>query len=161
MSSDRPELVRVVLRRRGVATTLKLRWDRSPQTCAAVVRRLPITDQIWHAKYAHNEVYVLLPAWEPDPPAEWACAYPGPGDLMYIPHPPGLLAKGGGENPGRLVDIAYFYERGNSLYGPFGPALGTIFATLTSIEEMERMAEACHDVWFSGARGEEMVVEAV
>ncbi len=160
MADDRPELVRVGLRRRGVATTLKMRWDRSPQTCAAVCRRLPIGDQVWHAKYAHNEVYALIPAWEADPPAEWACAFPGPGDLMYIPHPPGLLAKPG-EAGGRFVDIAYFYERGNSLYGPFGPAIGTIFATLTSVEEMERMAEACHDVWFAGARDETFYVEAL
>lgn len=156
MSEEMPAFVRVGLRRRGVAVRLKLRWERSPRTCAAVCRRLPVADQVWHAKYAHNEVYALVPAWEADPPLEWACAYPGPGDLMYIPHPPGLLP--GGE-AGRLVDLAYFYERGNNLYGPFGPAIGSIFATMTSVEEVEAMAAACQDVWFAGARDEQLVIE--
>lgn len=157
MSQERPAFVRVGLRRRGVSVRLKLRWDRSPETCAAVCRRLPVEDQVWHAKYAHNEVYALVPAWEADPPPEWTCAYPGPGDLMYIPHPPGILAA---QTSGRLVDLAYFYERGNNLYGPFGAALGTIFATMTDVEEVEAMAEACHDVWFSGAKGERLFMEA-
>lgn len=157
MSDERPEFLRVGLRRRGVSVRLRLRWDRSPQTCWAVCRRLPVDDQIWHAKYAHNEVYALVPAWEADPPLEWACAYPGPGDLMYIPHPPGLLAR---EEGRRLVDLAYFYERGNNLYGPFGPAIGSIFATMTAVEDVEAMAAACHDVWFSGARDEHLFIEA-
>lgn len=157
MSETRPSYVIVGLRQRGVSVRLKLRWDRSPETCAAVSRRLPVDEQVWHAKYAHNEVYALVPAWENDPRPEWTCAYPGPGDLMYIPHPPGLLPGGGA---GRLVDLAYFYERGNCLYGPFGPAVGTIFATMTNVDDVETMAEACHDLWFAGAKGERMYMEA-
>ena len=37
---------------------------------------------------------------------------------------------------------------------------GNISATATSIEEIERFAEACTDVWFRGAVGETLYVEA-
>ncbi len=158
MTAGGPERIRLGLRRQGASVTLKLRWDRSPATCEALVRRLPVEEQLWHAKYAHNEIYVLVEAWEADPVFEWRCAYPGPGDFMYIPHPPGLLHKKSG---GRLVDLAYFYERGNSLYGPGGPAIGNIVATMTDVDETEKFATACHDVWFSGLKGETMFIEVV
>jgi hypothetical protein len=58
-----------------------------------------------------------------------------------------------------LVDIAYNYGRGNNLNGPSGPALGSIFATAISIDEIELMAEACDDVWFAGAVYETFYVE--
>lgn len=160
MNAKRPERIRLGLRRYGANVTLKLRWDRSPATCEALVRRLPVEEQVWHAKYAHNEIYVLVEAWQADPAHEWMCAYPGPGDLMYIPHPPGLLPKKTG-GPVRLVDLAFFYERGNNLYGPGGPAIGNIAATMTDIEETEKMADACQEVWFSGLKGESMYIEAI
>lgn len=159
MAQARLERVRLGLRRHGAAVTLKLRWDRSPATCEALARRLPVEEQVWHAKYAHNEIYVLVEAWAEDPPREWMCAYPGPGDLMYIPHPPGLLPKGSGAGT-RLVDLAYFYERGNNLYGPGGPAIGNIVATMTAVEETEAFVAACQEVWFSGLKGERMFLEA-
>jgi hypothetical protein len=59
-----------------------------------------------------------------------------------------------------LIDIAYFYERGNNLAGPTGTALGNIFATATSVDELEKMASACSDIWFSGAVAEKLFVEA-
>lgn len=59
-----------------------------------------------------------------------------------------------------LIDIAYFYDRGNNLAGPTGTALGNIFATAIDIESVEAMAQACSDVWFSGAVGERLYVEA-
>jgi hypothetical protein len=140
-----------------------MRWDRSPWTCGAIAERLPIEGQVWHAKYANNEVYTLVPVIEEVYRGEWRCLYPGPGDLMYLPiesgffMPPGApamdLSKG-------LIDIAYFYERGNNLAGPTGTALGNIFATATSVDELEKMASACSDIWFSGAVAEKLFVEA-
>ena len=59
-----------------------------------------------------------------------------------------------------MTGLPFFYERGNTLYGPHGPVMGNIFATATSIEEIERFAEACTDVWFQGAVGETLYVEA-
>ena len=37
MTANRPECMRVGLRQRGASITLKLRWDRSPRICKAVV----------------------------------------------------------------------------------------------------------------------------
>ncbi|MFO1055960.1 MAG: DUF3830 family protein [Dongiaceae bacterium] len=157
------QFVTVGLRKRGASTRLKLRWDRSPRTCAAIEARLPIENQVWHAKYANNEIYTLVPMWGDTLPGEWRCFYPGPGDLMYLPIESGFFLPPGAPDMDvsrGLVDVAYFYERGNNLIGPTGAALGNIFATATSIESMEAFAAACSDVWFAGAVGEKMYVEA-
>lgn len=157
------QYLRLGLRQRRASIKLKLRWDRSPWTCAAIVERLPIEAQVWHAKYANNEVYTLIPVHNEVYRGEWRCIYPGPGDLMYLPIdggfflPPGApqmdAAKG-------LIDIAYFYERGNNLAGPSGTSLGNIFATAVDIPSVEEMAKACSDVWFAGAIDERLFVEA-
>lgn len=164
MTGNRPEFVRVALRRRGASIKLRLRWDRSPRTCEAIVARLPIENQVWHAKYANNEVYTLVPAFDDPPPGEWYCAYPAPGDMLYIPIPAGVILPPGAppmDTERGIVDLAYFYDRGNNLMsGPSGPVVGSIFATGVSIEEIERMAVACSDVWLSGAVGEKLYIEA-
>ena len=162
-STKRLDFVNVGLRKRGVAIRLRMRWDRSPWTCDAIAKRLPIESQVWHAKYANNEVYTLIPVTREVYRGEWRCLYPAPGDLMYLPiesgffMPPGAppmdLSKG-------LIDVAYFYERGSNLAGPTGTALGNIFATAVSIDDLDRMAAVCSDVWFSGAVGEKLYVEA-
>lgn len=164
MANGSPGYMCVGLRKRGQNIKLKLRWDRAPQTCEAIVKRLPIESQVWHAKYANNEIYTLVPAFDDPPPREWSCAYPAPGDFLYIPIPPGFVLPTGAPpmDPERgVVDLAYFYDRGNTLLaGPSGPATGSLFATAVSIEAMERMALACTDVWMSGAVGESLYLEA-
>ncbi len=163
MAADQPQSMRVGLRQRGASITLKLRWDRSPRICQAVVAQLPIENQVWHAKYANNEVYTLVPAFDDPPPREWLCAYPAPGDFLYIPITSGVLLPPGAppmDGERGVIDLAYFYDRASSLlHGPSGPAIGCIFATATSIQDIERMAEACNDVWFGGAKGESLYLE--
>ena len=115
--TSRIEHIRVGMRRNGASVKLKLRWDNSPKTCELVSAALPLEEDMWHAKYANHEIYVLLPVVEvfgEDPPGEWQCMYPAPGDLMYLFHPPGLLPKDiySPDNPRRIVDVAYFYDRG-------------------------------------------------
>lgn len=52
-----------------------------------------------------------------------------------------------------IIDLALFYGRNNLLInGDQGWVPGNVFATVT--EGMDQMAEACQDVWMSGARGE-------
>ncbi len=118
---------------------------------------------MWHAKYANNEVYTLTPPFEQMPPMEWGCVYPAPGDLLYIPIPPGAFLPPGAppmDTARGLVDYGYFYERGNTLNaGPAGPVPGTIFATARSVEEVEAFVPSCVDLWFRGAEGERMYVE--
>ena len=165
MSAQRIEFVRLGLRARGASTRLRLRWDRSPATCETVVAALPLEDQVFHCRYSNNGFYMLLPlgpTFGADPPREWSCAYPGPGDLLFLLDPPGPLAKESDAEgrPARMTGLPFFYERGNTLYGPHGPVVGNIFATATSIDEVEAMAEAGADVWFRGAAGESMYIEA-
>jgi hypothetical protein len=163
--TDRPKFIRIGFRKRGTSVVLKLRWDKSPLTCAAVVRQLPVENQAWHAKYANNEVYTLTPPFDDLPPPEWACVYPGAGDLLYIPIPPGAFLPPGApvmDVSRGLVDYGYFYERGNTLMGgPAGPVPGTIFATARSVEEVESFAASCTDLWMAGAIGERMFLEIV
>lgn len=160
---EKPTLIRVGLRKRGSSVALRLRWDRSPETCAAVIRHLPVENQVWHAKYANNEIYTLTPPFDNPPPPEWGCVYPGPGDLLYIPISPGAFIPPGAppmDTSRGLVDYGYFYERGNSLMsGPAGPVPGTVFATVNDVDGVEEFAKSCVDVWFSGAVGERMFIE--
>ena len=163
MSGEGLKHVRLGLRKRSAAIRLKLRWDRSPWTCSAVVSRLPISGQVWHAKYANNEVYTLIPVQDERYVGEWRCLYPGHGDLMYLPIESGFFLPPGApkmDTSKGLIDIAYFYDRGNSLAGPTGTALGNIFATAVDVTDVEIMAKACSDVWFSGAVGEQLYLEA-
>lgn len=160
----KPEFVTVGLVKRGASVRLKLRWDNSPETCRTLIdAMLPARAQVWHAKYANNEIYILTEAPKVVPPMEWRTVYPAPGDLLYIPLPYGLplpkVAPPADRERG-LVDLAYFYDRASTLLsGPFGPLPGTIVATATSIEAVEKMAVACNDVWFRGAEGETMYIE--
>ena len=157
--------IRVGMRNCGANVKLKLRWDNSPQTCELVSKALPFEGDLWHAKYANHEIYTLLPV-EPtfgqDPPKEWLCMFPAPGDLMYIFHPDGLLPSEvwTPESAHRIVDIAFFYDRGNNLYGPNGGNTGNIFATAADIEELENFAKNCIKVWKNGFANERLYVEA-
>ena len=161
--NNNENLIEVGMKKNGSKVTLKLRWDKSPRTCEIVKKALPIEGDMWHAKYANHEIYMLHPVIEvfgEDPPGEWQCMYPAPGDLMYLFHPPGLLPKDIYDplNPRQIVDIAYFYERGNCLYGPSGPNPGNIFATAVSIEEIEKFSLDCLDVWKKGFQDEVMYI---
>lgn len=163
--ADKPKFIRIGLRKRAASLVLKLRWDKSPKTCAAVVGHLPVENQVWHAKYANNEIYTLTPPFDDPPPPEWACVYPGAGDLLYIPIPAGAFLPPGApplDVSKGLVDYGYFYERGNTLMsGPAGPVPGTIFATAINMDDVDAFARSCVDVWLAGAVGEKMYLEIV
>ena len=107
---------------------------------------------------------MLISSPDEQPNAEWNCMYPAPGDLLYIPLMAGVTLPVGGPvmDPTKgVVDIAYFYDRGNSLvHGPAGPSPGSIFATATSLEDIEKYGLACSDVWMAGAVGERLFIEA-
>ena len=129
MAEQRLQYIRYGLRTRDASVKLRLRWDRSPKSCAALVDALPIEGPAFHGKYANYEVYALVPMVAAgDPGPEWKCIYPGPGDLMFIPVYPGaLLPPGAPEmDPERgILDIAFWYERGNCRVGPGAPGSAT------------------------------------
>ena len=170
MPNEQLPFIRLGLRKRNASVRLRMRWDRSPETCKTVAKILPVESQVYHAKYANNEIYNLVPLPKPTPPQEWTCLYPGPGDLLFAPVSARLTGGFAGGNTlsgqdlvvdedGWLLDFAFFYERGNSLISPYGILPATLFATGTSFEELEAFSKVCQDLWFTGAVDETMFIE--
>ncbi|MFJ9863256.1 DUF3830 family protein [Streptomyces sp. NPDC101165] len=152
--------VEVALDRRGVRCTARLFDDRAPLTCAAVWDALPLSGDVFHAKYARNEIYALFPPFAAtEPPLENPTVTPIPGDLCYFSFAGtelGTKAYGYDREvrPNTtVVDLALFYERNNLLLnGDVGWVPGIVWGQV--VAGLEEMAEACNDLWRSGAAGE-------
>lgn len=153
----------ITLDKRGVGCTARLLDHEAPRTSAAVWDALPLSAPVYHGKYARNEIYALMPQFaKNDPGKENTTITPIPGDLCWFTFEGDDLG-----NPAygyeleqehraattSIIDLALFYGRNNLLInGDQGWVPGNVFATVT--EGMDQMAEACQDVWMSGARGE-------
>ncbi len=150
--------IEVSLDKRGVRCTARLLTDKAPLTCAAVWDALPLGSPVYHAKYARNEIYALFPAFaEKEPPLENPTVTPIPGDLCYFTFSDtelGTSAYGyDTEQRGTVVDLALFYERNNLLLnGDVGWVPGIVWGQI--VDGLDRMAEACQDLWRAGALGE-------
>ncbi|WP_328538607.1 DUF3830 family protein [Streptomyces sp. NBC_00344] len=154
--------VELSLDKRGVSCTAKLLDDKAPVTCAAVWDALPLGGDVYHAKYARNEIYALMPGFAPaEPPLENPTVTPIPGDLCYFTFSETVLGtdsygyEAGADIQGRatVVDLALFYERNNLLInGDTGWVPGIVWGSV--VEGLDRMAEACQDLWRAGALGE-------
>ncbi len=167
--------VEVSLDRRGARCTAKLLDDRVTRTCDAVWNALPLGGDVYHAKYARNEIYALLPPFAPrEPPLENPTITPIPGDLCYFTFTETQLgtasygyeaaraatARGADTAPAparpvqsRVVDLALFYERNNLLInGDAGWVPGIVWGAV--VDGLDRMADACQDLWRAGALGE-------
>ncbi|WP_394433784.1 DUF3830 family protein [Streptomyces sp. SGAir0957] len=162
-SSGAPDrFIDVTLATRGVTCTARLLTDRAPLTCAAVWDALPLVSDVYHAKYARNEIYALFPAFAAqEPPLENPTVTPIPGDLCYFSFNGtqlGSQSYGYGEGASLsagapVVDLALFYERNNLLLnGDVGWVPGIVWGQV--VDGLEEMAEACQDLWRSGAVGE-------
>ncbi|MGV9803047.1 DUF3830 family protein [Mycobacterium sp. NPDC003449] len=158
-------LITVSLDRRGVTCTAQLLDEAAPRTCAAVWDALPagkaLSAQVFHGKYARNEIYTLLPAFTADPGKENTTVTPIPGDLCWFSFDSDDLGNPGYgyENTtgtgttGAIVDLALFYGRNNLLInGDQGWVPGNVFGTI--IDGLDEMATACQDLWMGGVRGE-------
>ena len=154
------------LEKRGVSCVARLLEYEAPETCDIVWNALPITADAWHAKYAMNEVYCLVPPIRGDAPGlENSTIVPTTGDVVYFYFPKGHLArsfrdeKGMQDLPG-VVDLAVFYGRNNFLFNPAtGYVPGNVYATI--VEGLEEMAAAMHDVWRSGSVGEQLTYRRI
>ncbi|MFD5427186.1 DUF3830 family protein [Streptomyces sp. NPDC127084] len=149
----------VSLAQRDVHCTARLLDDRAPLTCQAVWDALPLGSDVYHAKYARNEIYALFPAFaEHEPPLENPTVTPIPGDLCYFTFTGtelGTTAYGYDQDLTRpvTVDLALFYERNNLLLnGDTGWVPGIVWGTV--VDGLDRMAAACQDLWRAGALGE-------
>ncbi|OBG96310.1 hypothetical protein A5698_14300 [Mycobacterium sp. E136] len=165
-------LITVSLDKRDVRCTARLLDDAAPRTCAAVWDALderPLSSQVFHGKYARNEIYTLLPAFATaDPGRENTTVTPIPGDLCWFSFDSDQLGNPayGYENStgtgtiGAIVDLALFYGRNNLLInGDQGWVPGNVFGEV--IEGLDEMAEACQDLWMGGVRGETLTFARV
>ncbi len=152
--------ISVTLESRAVTCTARLLDEEAPRTAAAVWDELPIASQVFHGKYARNEIYLLAPAFA-DPGRENTTVTPIPGDLCWFTFGAtdlatpshGYEAGGGPQTGDQVVDLALFYGRNNLLLnGDQGWVPGNVFASV--VDGLEAMATACGDVWMGGARGE-------
>jgi len=154
--------ITVTLVRRGVTARAVLLDDVALRTCAAVLSALPVEAQVYHGKYARNEIYALFHEFPgEDPGRENTTITPIPGDLCWFTFAGddlgspayGYEAAQQHREHGRVVDLAVFYGRNNLLInGDQGWVPGNVFGTIT--EGLEELAAACQDLWMGGARGE-------
>ena len=156
--------IEVVLPTRGVVAVARLLDDDAPRTCAAVWDALPLGGDIFHAKYARNELYTFVAPFAPEPIGlENPTITPIPGDLVYFEFGAGMLPAGSygyGDDEGAagadsVIDLALFYGRNNLLInGDVGWVPGNVFGTV--VEGLDQLADAGNDVWRRGAVGESL-----
>lgn len=153
--------IEIVLEKRQVSCVAELLDDLAPRTCAAVWDALPLAGDAYHAKYARNEIYSLVPSFAAaEPGHENTTITPIPGDIVYFSFQPYQLAADShgyqdatAQGDGLAVDLALFYGRNNLLLNPdFGWVPGNVFATV--VDGLDRMAEAANDLWRRGFEGE-------
>lgn len=157
-----PRYINITLEKRGVTCKAVLLDDVAPRTSKAVWDALPQSSQVFHGKYARNEIYNLVPAFAPkEPGAENTTVTPIPGDVCYFTFTSndlktpshGYEAGSDTDEVQTIVDLAVFYGRNNLLLnGDTGWVPGNVFATI--VEGLDEMAAACQDVWMGGARDE-------
>lgn len=159
-----PRFVKITLEKRDVSCVARLLDAEAPRTCQAVWDALPQGGDAFHAKYARNEVYTMVPRFAPEPVGpENTTVTPIPGDVMYFDFAAGVLDRsfkqqvGVHELPG-VVDLAIFYGRNNLLLNAdIGWVVGNVWATI--VEGLDAMADACNDVWMSGFVGERLTYQ--
>lgn len=159
--------IEITLKQRGASCVARLLDDLAPRTCDAVWNALPLGGDAYHAKYARNEIYTLLPAFaDPEPGRENPTITPIPGDVAYFCFDTWQLATPGHGyaaeeqhlDEAQIVDLALFYERNNLLLNPdYGFVPANIFATI--VEGLDAMAAASQDMWRSGVVGETLVFD--
>jgi hypothetical protein len=159
-----PRFISIALERRGVSCVAELLDKDAPRTCEAVWRALPLAGDIYHAKYARNEVYTMVERFAHEPVGqENPTVTPIPGDVMYFDFHGGMLDRNFKEEKGidalpGVIDLAIFYGRNNLLLnGDVGWVPGNVYASI--VEGLGPMAEACNDVWRSGSMGERLVYQ--
>ena len=155
----------ITLTKSGRTWRARLLDDEAPRTCAAVWDALPQEGDVFHAKYARNELYTLVPRIPGSPRRENPTVTPIPGDVCLFDFEPWEIGNPAyGYQPGSAAhhdqgatDLALFYGRNNLLInGDLGWVPGNVFA---SIEEgLDELATAGNALWLGGVLGETLAV---
>lgn len=153
--------VEVILEKRNVRCVARMLFEQAPKTCELIWAALPQEGELFHAKYASNELFTLVRDFSGAfSAAENMSVTPTLGDLAYFYFPPTWGFPAGTEelaSEGRgLVDLALFYERNNLLLSPSaGYTPGAIFAR--AVGDFEPMRQAGHRIWREGSIGERLI----
>ncbi|MCW4352112.1 DUF3830 family protein [Hoyosella sp. YIM 151337] len=155
--------ITITLVKRDVTCRARLLDKEAPGTCEAVWNALPQAGAAYHAKYARNEVYTLVPRISGAPRRENPTVTPIPGDVCLFDFEPWEIGNPAyGYEPGSeahaalgATDLAIFYGRNNLLInGDMGWVPGNVFAAIE--DGLDDIAAACNDLWINGFAGEEM-----
>jgi len=158
-----PRYITITLESRGVSCRARLLDEEAPATSEAVWQALPLGGEAFHAKYARNEVYTLLPRVGAAPHRENPTVTPVPGDVCLFDFEPWEIGNPAyGYEPGSAAhaeqgatDLAVFYDRNNLLVnGDVGWVSGNVFGAIE--EGLAGMAEACNHLWRHGFAGERL-----
>jgi len=164
-----PRLIKISLAKRKVSCVARLLDEEAPRTCKAVWEALPKGGPVYHAKYARNEIYTLVPRFAAtEPGRENPTITPIPGDVVYFGFEPWQLSAGShgygaadaGAGHAPMVDLAIFYERNNLLLNPdFGFVPGNVYGAI--VEGLAEFAAAARDIWRAGSIGETLHYDRV
>lgn len=159
--------ITITLVKRGISCRARMLDAEAPRTTDAVWDALPQEGQVYHGKYARNEIYNLVPAFAPQEPGhENTTITPIPRDVCYFSFSAtelgnpgyGYRTGEGGDTDQSIVDLAVFYGRNNLLInGDLGWIPGNVFAEIE--EGFEEFAAACQDLWMNGVAGETLRYE--
>ncbi len=157
-----PRYIDITLDKRGVTCVARLLDAEAPRTAQAVWDALPVSGPAYHAKYARNEIYALVPPFAPaEPGPENPTITPIPGDVCYFTFQPwqignpayGYDDESEAHSGESVIDLAIFYGRNNLLInGDQGWIPGNVFATIE--QGLADMAAAAQDMWLRGVEGE-------
>lgn len=155
----------ILLPKHDLRCVARLLDAEAPRTCEAVWSALPLGGDVYHAKYARNELYTFVPPVVETPVGpENPTITPIPGDVVYFEFGAGILPAStygyaedeGAAGAASVVDLALFYGRNNLLLnGDVGFVPGNVFATITS--GLDDLAAVGNDIWRAGAVGEELL----
>ena len=123
---------------------------------------LPRSGDAYHAKYARNEIYALMPAFARTEPGWRTRRSPrSPATCVTSPSSRGRSAHAAygynddseAQTGATVIDLALFYGRNNLLInGDQGWVPGNVFGTVT--EGLPEIATAAQDLWLRGVEGE-------
>ena len=161
----------MVLPKHDLVCVARLLDEQAPRTCAAVWDSLPLGGDVYHAKYARNELYTFVPPFAPAPIGqENPTITPIPGDLVYFEFSSGMLPAStygydeesgeGAAGADHVIDLALFYGRNNLLInGDVGWVPGNVFGSI--VEGLDELAAVGNDIWRSGSVGEELIFRRI
>jgi hypothetical protein len=129
----------------NIAVQARLLEDEMPNTCAELLKHLPLESTATHARYSGSEVAMLLSNDIKIAREKATCAVL-PGDVAYI----WLNRDDHYGLADDVSEICWFYDRDCCPSMAEGPVLGNVFAHIEG--DAEAFYQACADTRISGVK---------